>query len=153
MTEPARHHTTTDGRRQTRLVIYRGASDVAAKGVMFVVTVVAARWLPRPEFALVALATTLGFADATALVNALPAEALKNILQYHVLAGRVTAANVQSGPATRPTIKAARIGGKDEARQRGLAGQSQRRFGHIQMQADIDSGSVEREQRRGRWPE
>ena len=52
------------------------------------------------------LATTLGFADATALVNALPAEALKSILQYHVLAGRVTAANVQSGPTTRPTLYA-----------------------------------------------
>lgn len=50
------------------------------------------------------LATTLGFADATALVNALPAEALKSILQYHVLAGRVSAANVQSGPTTRPTL-------------------------------------------------
>ena len=66
MTEPTQHGTTTDGRRQTRLVIYRGASDVAAKGVMFVVTVVAARWLPRPEFALVALATTLGWLGAVA---------------------------------------------------------------------------------------
>jgi transforming growth factor-beta-induced protein len=51
-----------------------------------------------------ALATTLGFSDATALVNALPAEALKSILEYHVLAGRVSAANVQSGPTTRPTL-------------------------------------------------
>ena len=55
-----------DGRRQTRLVIYRGASDIAAKGVMFVVTVVAARWLTREAFAVVALSTTLGWIGAVA---------------------------------------------------------------------------------------
>jgi uncharacterized surface protein with fasciclin (FAS1) repeats len=50
------------------------------------------------------LATRLGFTDATALVNALPAAALQSILQYHVIAGRVSAAAIQSGPATRPTL-------------------------------------------------
>ena len=34
-------------RRHTLLVVYRGASDVAAKGAMFVITVVAARQLTR----------------------------------------------------------------------------------------------------------
>jgi uncharacterized surface protein with fasciclin (FAS1) repeats len=34
------------------------------------------------------LATTLGFADATAMVTALPAPALASILSYHVLPAR-----------------------------------------------------------------
>jgi len=49
------------------------------------------------------LATRLGFADATALVNALPAAALANILTYHVLPERKTAANLAAGGATQAT--------------------------------------------------
>jgi uncharacterized surface protein with fasciclin (FAS1) repeats len=50
------------------------------------------------------LATTLGFRDALALVDALPAAALQQILQYHVVAGRATAANLAAGPATQTTL-------------------------------------------------
>ncbi|MBX3622019.1 MAG: fasciclin domain-containing protein [Rhizobacter sp.] len=51
-----------------------------------------------------ALATQLGFADATALVNALPASALANILGYHVLPTRQTAAQLSAGTATPATV-------------------------------------------------
>ena len=50
-----------------------------------------------------ALATQLGFASADALVAALPAPALANILNYHVLSTRQTAAQLASGAATRAT--------------------------------------------------
>ncbi|WP_151633844.1 fasciclin domain-containing protein [Noviherbaspirillum aerium] len=50
------------------------------------------------------LATALGFANATAMVNALPAATLKNILSYHVLPGNKPAAQLtaaaQSNQAT-----------------------------------------------------
>jgi uncharacterized surface protein with fasciclin (FAS1) repeats len=50
------------------------------------------------------LATTLGFADATAMVTALPAPALASILSYHVLPARRTAAEITAGGATQATI-------------------------------------------------
>jgi uncharacterized surface protein with fasciclin (FAS1) repeats len=50
------------------------------------------------------LATRLGFADATALVNALPPTALANILTYHVLGSQKTAADLASGGATQATL-------------------------------------------------
>jgi uncharacterized surface protein with fasciclin (FAS1) repeats len=50
------------------------------------------------------LATTLGFADATAMVTALPAPALASILSYHVLPARRTAADLTAGGATQDTI-------------------------------------------------
>ncbi len=50
------------------------------------------------------LATRLGFADATALVTALPAEALASILSYHVLPARRDASQLASGGATQATI-------------------------------------------------
>jgi uncharacterized surface protein with fasciclin (FAS1) repeats len=50
------------------------------------------------------LATTLGFADATAMVTALPAPALASILGYHVLPARRTAADLTAGGATQDTI-------------------------------------------------
>ena len=50
------------------------------------------------------LATQLGFADAGAMVNALPAAALANILSYHVLPARRTAADLVAGGATQPTL-------------------------------------------------
>jgi uncharacterized surface protein with fasciclin (FAS1) repeats len=51
-----------------------------------------------------ALAVRLGFADANALVAALPASALANILTYHVLPSQKTAADLTSGGATQPTL-------------------------------------------------
>lgn len=49
------------------------------------------------------LATQLGFADATAMVNALPPQALASILTYHVLPARRTAADLTAGGATQAT--------------------------------------------------
>jgi transforming growth factor-beta-induced protein len=50
------------------------------------------------------LAAQLGFADAAAMVEALPADALRSILSYHVLAGGKTAADLAAGDATQPTL-------------------------------------------------
>ena len=50
------------------------------------------------------LATQLGFANATAMVNALPASALANILTYHVLPTKKTAADLIAGSSTQPTL-------------------------------------------------
>ena len=50
------------------------------------------------------LATQLGFTDATALVNALPAADLANILTYHVLPTKKTAADLTTGGATQATL-------------------------------------------------
>ncbi len=47
-------------------MVYRGGSDLAAKGVMFVITVGAARRLTRDEFGLFALASTLGWLGSVA---------------------------------------------------------------------------------------
>lgn len=44
------------------------------------------------------LATSLGFANATAMVEALPAAALKSILTYHVLPGTKPASELQAAP-------------------------------------------------------
>jgi uncharacterized surface protein with fasciclin (FAS1) repeats len=49
------------------------------------------------------LATQLGFADATAMVNALSPQALASILTYHVLPARRTAADLTAGGATQAT--------------------------------------------------
>lgn len=49
------------------------------------------------------LARRLGFADATAMVAALPAPALQSILNYHVLGTRKLAADLAAGGATQPT--------------------------------------------------
>ncbi|HSC78973.1 MAG TPA: fasciclin domain-containing protein [Chitinolyticbacter sp.] len=49
------------------------------------------------------LATQLGFADATALVNALPASDLASILSYHVLPSRRSAADIAAGGSTQAT--------------------------------------------------
>lgn len=51
-----------------------------------------------------ALATQLGFANATALVTALPASALESILTYHVLGTRQTATDLSGGANTRATL-------------------------------------------------
>jgi O-antigen/teichoic acid export membrane protein len=62
----ARLHQALGAHRHAVLVIYRGASDVAAKGVMFVITVAAARQLSRDDFAIFALASTLGWLGSVA---------------------------------------------------------------------------------------
>lgn len=49
------------------------------------------------------LAKQFGFADATAMVDALPASALQSILNYHVLAAKKTAADLKAGGATQAT--------------------------------------------------
>ena len=51
-----------------------------------------------------ALAQRLGFSDGNALVNALPAGALANLLTYHVLPTLKTATDLASGGATQSTI-------------------------------------------------
>lgn len=51
-----------------------------------------------------ALAVRLGFTDANALVSALPASALANILTYHVLPSKKTAADLTAGGATQATL-------------------------------------------------
>lgn len=49
------------------------------------------------------LAKQLGFADATAMVNALPASALQSILTYHVLGTKKLAADLSAGGPTQTT--------------------------------------------------
>jgi len=58
------------------------------------------------DVAFTAMATSLGFSSATAMVDALPAAALSNILQYHVVAGRRTATELSAGGATQTTLYA-----------------------------------------------
>jgi transforming growth factor-beta-induced protein len=56
------------------------------------------------DAAFATLATQLGFASATALVEALPANTLANILTYHVLPAKKTAADLAAGGATQATL-------------------------------------------------
>lgn len=49
------------------------------------------------------LAKQLGFADATAMVNALPADTLQSILSYHVLGSKKLAADLSAGGPTQET--------------------------------------------------
>jgi len=56
------------------------------------------------DAAFTSMATSLGFADATAMVDALSAGDLAKILQYHVLAGRKTAPDLATAGATLPTL-------------------------------------------------
>lgn len=48
-------------------------------------------------------ASRLGFASATALVEALPAATLRSVLLYHVVPGTLRASDLQSGGASQPT--------------------------------------------------
>jgi len=56
------------------------------------------------DAAFASLATSLGFANAGAMVTALPATALASILSYHVLPAKKTAADLVAGGATQATI-------------------------------------------------
>ena len=56
------------------------------------------------DAAFTSLATTLGFASATAMVTALDGPTLAKILQYHVLPSKKLAADLVAGGATQPTL-------------------------------------------------
>jgi transforming growth factor-beta-induced protein len=56
------------------------------------------------DAAFATLAARLGFASATAMVNALDGATLAKILQYHVLPTRKTAADLVAGGATQATL-------------------------------------------------
>jgi len=56
------------------------------------------------DAAFTSLATTLGFASATAMVDALPAATLASILQYHVLGARRSAADLTAAAGTQATL-------------------------------------------------
>ena len=60
--------------------------------------------LAPTDAAFTTLATRLGFASATAMVEALPSSALASILTYHVLPTRKTATELIAGGATQPTL-------------------------------------------------
>lgn len=59
-------HTTPRAWRPAILVFYRSTSDAFAKSAMFIVTIVAARWMSREDFGYFALATTLGWLGSVA---------------------------------------------------------------------------------------
>jgi uncharacterized surface protein with fasciclin (FAS1) repeats len=56
------------------------------------------------DAAFTSLASSLGFASATAMVQALDSATLAKILQYHVLPARKSAADLVAGGATQPTL-------------------------------------------------
>lgn len=56
------------------------------------------------DAAFTALATTLGFTSAAAMVEALPAATLANILQYHVVGARRSAAELTAAAGTQSTL-------------------------------------------------
>lgn len=63
------------------LMIYRGGSDIAAKGAMFLVTVAAARTLDRADFGRFALATTLGWLASVAADMGIQAHLARAVAQ------------------------------------------------------------------------
>jgi O-antigen/teichoic acid export membrane protein len=67
---------------QTMLVVYRSASDVAAKGAMFAVTVAAARQLSREHFALFAIASTLGWLGSVAADFGIQVHLARSVSQH-----------------------------------------------------------------------
>lgn len=78
----------------TKAGLVTALSDPAASLTVFAPT----------DAAFGALATQLGFASATAMVEALPASALASILKYHVLPTKKTAADLTAGGATQATL-------------------------------------------------
>jgi len=56
------------------------------------------------DAAFTTLSTQLGFANPTAMVTALPADALKNILTYHIVSGTKSAADLKAGGASQTTL-------------------------------------------------
>jgi transforming growth factor-beta-induced protein len=62
------------------------------------------------DAAFTTLSTQLGFANPTAMVNALSADALKNILSYHIVSGTKSAADLKAGSISQTTLYS--FGGK-----------------------------------------
>jgi uncharacterized surface protein with fasciclin (FAS1) repeats len=62
------------------------------------------------DAAFTTLSTQLGFANPTAMVTALSADALKNILSYHIVSGTKFAADLKAGGASQTTLYS--FGGK-----------------------------------------
>jgi transforming growth factor-beta-induced protein len=56
------------------------------------------------DAAFTTLSTQLGFANPTAMVTALPADALKSILTYHIVSGTKSAADLKAGGASQTTL-------------------------------------------------
>lgn len=56
------------------------------------------------DAAFTTLSTQLGFANPTAMVTALSADALKNILSYHIVSGTKSAADLKAGGASQTTL-------------------------------------------------
>lgn len=56
------------------------------------------------DAAFTTLSTQLGFANPTDMVTALPADALKSILSYHIVSGTKTAADLKAGGASQTTL-------------------------------------------------
>jgi O-antigen/teichoic acid export membrane protein len=69
-------------RHQGLLMVYRGASDIAAKAAMFVVTVAAARNLSREAFGQFALATTLGWLGSVAADLGIQVHLARSVAQH-----------------------------------------------------------------------
>lgn len=80
----------------TKAGLVTALSDAAASLTVFAPT----------DAAFGALATQLGFANAAAMVEALPAATLANILKYHVLPSKKTAADLTAGGPTQITLYA-----------------------------------------------
>jgi uncharacterized surface protein with fasciclin (FAS1) repeats len=89
--------------QQQNLTALLAAADKAGLSATLANTGVSVTVFAPTNAAFNTLATQLGFADAGALVAALPAEALADILNYHVLPTRQTAAQLSTGAATRAT--------------------------------------------------
>lgn len=62
------------------------------------------------DAAFTTLSTQLGFANPTAMVTALSADALRNILSYHIVSGIKSAADLKAGGASQTTLYS--FGGK-----------------------------------------
>jgi transforming growth factor-beta-induced protein len=56
------------------------------------------------DAAFTTLSTQLGFANPTDMVTALPADALKSILTYHIVSGTKSAADLKAGGASQTTL-------------------------------------------------
>lgn len=89
--------------QQQNLTALLAAADKAGLSATLASTSVSLTVFAPTNAAFDTLAAQLGFANAGALVAALPAQALADILSYHVLPTRQTAAQLSTGAATRAT--------------------------------------------------
>lgn len=89
--------------QQQNLTALLAAADKAGLSATLANTGVGLTVFAPTNAAFNTLATQLGFADANAMVAALSPAALADILNYHVLPTRQTAAQLSTGAATRDT--------------------------------------------------